>query len=143
MLRSREADGSVKLGGELAFLPERTCAICYQDQNPTSTSENELLAVAGQSGNLIGSGLTDITNPYETLPCACIYCFMCIATRLASEEGQGWQCLRCGELVQECRPWAGDVVEDASRLPNRKAVTFSTAEASEDIKVARGEDEGG
>ncbi|KAL9628898.1 MAG: hypothetical protein Q9204_005586, partial [Flavoplaca sp. TL-2023a] len=41
--------------GELSFLPERTCAICYQDQNPTSTAENELLAVTGASGGVTGS----------------------------------------------------------------------------------------
>ena len=114
--------------GELAFLPERTCAICYQDQNPTSTSENEILAISGASGGVIGSAQTDITNPYETMPCGCIYCFVCIAKRLEAEEGEGWICLRCGELVKECEPWAGDVLEEACSTSNKKTVSFSSDE---------------
>ncbi|KAK6074188.1 peroxisomal biogenesis factor 2 [Seiridium cupressi] len=99
--------------GEYAFLPERTCAICYQDQN-TATSESEVLAA---SSGVVGSAQTDITNPYETMPCGCIYCFVCLATRLEREEGEGWTCLRCGELVKECKPWAGDVLEENTRSP--------------------------
>ena len=117
-------------GGELAFLPERTCAICYQDQNPTSTSENEILAVTGASGGVVGSAQTDITNPYETIPCGCVYCFVCIATRLEAEEGEGWVCLRCGELVKECKPWNGDVLEAVSRRSSGKSVSFSDDETS-------------
>ncbi|KAF5680806.1 hypothetical protein FHETE_194 [Fusarium heterosporum] len=56
-----------KPNGEYAFLPERTCAICYQDQN-NATSENEVMAAAASSG-VVGSAQTDITNPYETIPC--------------------------------------------------------------------------
>ena len=115
-------------GGELAFLPERTCAICYQDQNPTSTSENEILAVTGASGGVIGSAQTDITNPYETISCGCLYCFVCIASRLEAEEGEGWICLRCGELVKRCRPWNGDVLEEVSRPSTGKRVSFSDEE---------------
>lgn len=111
--------------GELAFLPERTCAICYQDQNPTSTAENEILAVSGASGGVVGSAQTDVTNPYETMPCGCVYCFVCIATRLEGEEGEGWTCLRCGEAVRECRPWSGDVMEEAPRPKSAKKVSFS------------------
>lgn len=111
--------------GELAFLPERTCAICYQDQNSTSTSENEIMAISGASGGVIGSAQSDVTNPYETIPCGCIYCFVCIAKRLEAEEGEGWACLRCGELVKECKPWAGDVLEEACSTLNKKNVSFS------------------
>ena len=114
--------------GEFAFLPERTCAICYHDQNPTSTSENELMAVTGASGGVVGSAQTDITNPYETIPCRCIYCFVCIATKLEGEEGEGWICLRCGELVKECKPWAGDVLEETSIPGAKKKVSFSDDE---------------
>lgn len=111
--------------GELAFLPERTCAICYQDQNPTSTSENDVMSVTGASGGVIGSAQTDVTNPYQTVPCGCVYCFVCIATRLEAEDGEGWVCLRCGELNRECRPWAGDVIEETIVPAGRKLVTFS------------------
>ena len=110
--------------GELAFLPERTCAICYKDQNPTTTSETEVMAVSGASGGVVGSAQTDITNPYETIPCGCIYCFMCIATRLEAEEGEGWVCLRCGEIVKECKPWSGDAVEGKAAHSDSKSVSF-------------------
>ncbi|KAI9724281.1 MAG: peroxisome assembly protein (Peroxin-2) [Chrysothrix sp. TS-e1954] len=98
--------------GEMAFLPERTCAICYQDQNPSSAADQEVAAVSGASGGVVGSATTDITNPYECAPCACVYCFVCLAQRLDAEDGEGWTCLRCGKIVQECRPWRGDVLED-------------------------------
>lgn len=99
---------SAEKKGEYAFLPERTCAICYQDQN-SATTETEVLAAAASTG-VVGSAQTDITNPYETIPCGCIYCYVCLATRLEREEGEGWTCLRCGELVKECKPWSGDVL---------------------------------
>ncbi|KAI1258473.1 Pex12 amino terminal region-domain-containing protein [Xylariaceae sp. FL1019] len=123
-------DDSGEKKGELAFLPERTCAICYQDQN-SAVSENEVLAAAASSG-VVGSAQTDITNPYETMPCGCIYCFVCLATRLEREEGEGWTCLRCGELVKECKPWSGDVLEESpkSSSPTTKHVVFMDEEAS-------------
>lgn len=120
--------------GEFAFLPERTCAICYQDQNSKSTSENEVVAVMGASGGVIGSAQTDVTSPYETIPCGCVYCFVCMATRLEGEEGEGWTCLRCGNLVTECRPWAGDVLAESTITTNRKTVSFP----EEDEKQPRG-----
>lgn len=117
--------------GEFAFLPERTCAICYQDQN-SATSETEVLAAAA-SGGVVGSAQTDITNPYETIPCGCIYCFVCLAKRLEREEGEGWTCLRCGDLVKQCQPWNGDVLQEAPRSPTSspKRVGFA-----DDVKSA-------
>lgn len=112
---SGEGDEKSQKQGELAFLPERTCAICYQEQNPTSTSENEVVGMSAASGGIVGSAQTDITNPYEAVPCGCIYCFVCIAQKLEAEEGEGWICLRCGELVKQCKPWNGDVLEEAPR----------------------------
>lgn len=121
-----EEDEDVK-SGEFSFLPERTCAICYKDQNPTSTSEAEVMAASGSSG-VIGSAQTDITNPYETIPCGCIYCFVCLAGRLEAEEGEGWTCLRCGEEVKECKPWSGDVLEEVVKTTHpSKSVGFSDA----------------
>ncbi|CAI4218706.1 unnamed protein product [Parascedosporium putredinis] len=122
VIRSGSDVESTMANGELSFLPERTCAICYQDQNAALASEAEVLAAATSSG-VIGSAQTDITNPYETIPCGCIYCFVCIATRLEREEGEGWTCLRCGETVKECKPWNGDVLEPAKPAP--KTVAFS------------------
>lgn len=100
--------------GELGFLPERTCAICYRDQNPTSSSEADVLTQSAGGGGIVGSAATDITNPYEA-SCGCVYCFACIAQRIANEEGEGWTCLRCGEVVKECKPWNGDVLEPTRR----------------------------
>lgn len=120
--------------GEFAFLPERTCAICYQDQN-TAPTEQEIMAAAATSG-VVGSAQTDITNPYETIPCGCVYCFVCLATRIEGEDGEGWTCLRCGELVKECKPWSGDVLEPPSKSPSssHKAVMFA-----DDVKAAPSE----
>ena len=129
-----EDAGRAEKSGPLAFLPERTCAICYQDQNPASTSEAEILGTnaASGGGGVIGSATTDVVNPYETLPCGCIYCFVCIATKLEAEEGEGWSCLRCGEIVKKCRPWHGDVVIERRQSANTsKSVGF--AEANVDI----------
>ncbi|PHH76727.1 hypothetical protein CDD82_3879 [Ophiocordyceps australis] len=116
--------------GEFAFLPERTCAICYQDQNSGATTETELLAAAAGAGGVIGSAQTDVTNPYETIPCGCVYCFVCLATRLDREEGEGWTCLRCGEHVVACRPWSGDVLEP---LATRKTASAKTVAFSDDV----------
>ncbi|EFX01040.1 peroxisomal biogenesis factor 2 [Grosmannia clavigera kw1407] len=99
-------------GGVLSFLPERTCAICYQDQN-TATSEADVLAQAAASSGVVGSAETDVTNPYEAAPCGCVYCYVCVATRIEREEGDGWTCLRCGAVARSCRPWSGDVLEAA------------------------------
>jgi peroxin-2 len=113
--------------GQLAFLPERTCAICYNEQNPAATSEADILGAS--SGGVIGSAQTDITNPYETIPCGCIYCFVCITERLEAEEGEGWICLRCGEIVKQCKPWNGDVLEEAPRQSTSgKVVGFAVAD---------------
>jgi peroxin-2 len=101
--------------GELAFLPERTCAICYRDQNPTTASEADIMASSAGGGGVVGSATTDITNPYEAVECGCIFCFACIAQRIANEEGEGWTCLRCGEVIKECKPWSGDIIEEQPR----------------------------
>ncbi|KAI4676407.1 uncharacterized protein J4E88_007323 [Alternaria novae-zelandiae] len=132
-----EDDEESKAAGELGFLPERTCAICYRDQNPTTTTEADILTSSAGGGGVVGSATTDITNPYETIPCGCIYCFACIAQRIANEEGEGWTCLRCGETVKECKPWNGDVIEEQPRRVDHtevherpstaKSVGFATA----------------
>lgn len=128
MVRQSRSEEAVGQEGELTFLPERTCAICYQEQNPTSTSENEVLAVSGLSIGVVGSAQTDITNPYEMMPCGCIYCFVCAVSRLEAADGEGWTCLRCGEVVKECKPWVGDVEDKSEPRGNRKMFSFSNEE---------------
>ena len=132
---AQDEDASLlEKSGPLAFLPERTCAICYQDQNPASTSEAEILGAntATGGGGVIGSATTDVVNPYETIPCSCIYCFVCIATKLEAEEGEGWSCLRCGDVVKKCRPWHGDVVVER-RQTSQASKSVGFAEAKGDI----------
>lgn len=124
--------------GELGFLPERTCAVCYADQNPAAAAASEadmLAAAAGGGGGVVGSAATDVTNPYEGVPCGCVYCFVCLVQRIEGEEGEGWTCLRCGEVIKECKPWSGDVVEERSRPVSlgAKSVGFEDErEASEE-----------
>jgi peroxin-2 len=116
-----------KAAGELGFLPERTCAICYRDQNPTTATEQDIMTQSAGGGGVVGSAATDITNPYEAMPCGCIYCFACLAQRIANEEGEGWTCLRCGETVKECRPWNGDVIEE--RRPSQSQPSPGTGKS--------------
>ncbi|BFZ64726.1 peroxisome assembly protein (Peroxin-2) [Saitoella coloradoensis] len=67
----------------LGFLPERTCAVCY--------SEN--------------AANTDIQNAYETVECSHRYCYVCLMSKIRIEEGEGWNCLRCGTLVRSGKQW--------------------------------------
>lgn len=131
---SADEEETTEKQGELAFLPERTCAICYRDRNPAATTESDVLA-ASASGGITGSAETDITNPYETVPCGCVYCFVCIVQKIEGEEGQGWVCLRCGEIVKKCQPWNGDVLEEARSQPGTgKNVGFAIEEVHHDAR---------
>ena len=121
--------------GEFGFLPERTCAICYQDSN-SATTESELMAAASSSG-IVGSSETDITNPYETVPCGCVYCFGCLVKRLKQEEGEGWHCLRCGSVVYSCQPWRGDVL--MPEAPTRRPHSGKMVEFSDKVKTIEAE----
>lgn len=139
-LKATAEDGEVaEKRGELSFLPERTCAICYQEQNPTSTSESDIIGMSAASGGIIGSAQTDITNPYETIPCGCVYCFVCIAQKLEAEAGEGWICLRCGVIVKQCKPWNGDVLEEDRRPGTGKNVGFALASSPEDQETSNKE----
>jgi peroxin-2 len=123
--------------GVLHFLPERTCPICYEHQNPASTEAELLGANTSAGGGVIGSATTDVVNPYETISCGCIYCFVCIATKLEGEEGSGWTCLRCGEVVYKCRPWNGDVLEEKRPHTSHKSVGFANEEKIENGPIER------
>ncbi|KAK5110655.1 hypothetical protein LTR62_005695 [Meristemomyces frigidus] len=126
-----EDDEDMEKVGELAFLPERTCAICYEDQNPAAAGGEQaaIAATAGANTGIVGNASTDITNPYSANPCGCIYCFVCLAQRIEAEEGEGWTCLRCGELVKQCKPWDGDVL--VAEDEGRKRVGGSSRAVSE------------
>ena len=109
-----DAEEDEEVTGELGFLPERTCAICHKDQNPTG-AEGQL---AGGRGGVLGSAKTDVTNPYMAVPCGCIYCFVCLVQQIDAEDDEAWTCLRCGRPVKECAPWHGDLLlaEDSTRI---------------------------
>jgi len=119
VFRAQAAEGDEEKkdsNGILAFLPERTCAICYQDQNNSASTEtgnggSTWMSSLGTGSGVVGSAQTDVTNAYETMECGHVYCFVCLAQRLEAEEGDGWVCLRCGELVKRARAWSGDVLD--------------------------------
>ena len=116
--RTKNDNDEQKPAGEYAYLPERTCAICYEDQTLAASSTKDIRKFSASSASgIVGSAQTDITTPYETIPCGCVYCFVCIAQRLQLEDVSAWTCLRCGIEVKECRPWTGDLLE-----PSRKRV---------------------
>lgn len=78
-----------KDGGRLSFLPEKTCAICFdQDDGPSSAHVH----------------MKTVTNPYVA-NCGHIYCYVCIKTKLA-EYPDGWFCLRCGQAIRKTSPLA-------------------------------------
>ncbi|KAF3923855.1 hypothetical protein ABW21_db0206370 [Orbilia brochopaga] len=89
--------------GVLGFLPERTCAICYSESSPEDVLNNPGGAGGASSSN-------DVTNPYEAVECGHVYCYVCIASKIELEEGEGWACLRCNTVVKRCRPWRAGVV---------------------------------
>ncbi|KAF3913669.1 hypothetical protein AA313_de0200219 [Arthrobotrys entomopaga] len=89
--------------GVLGFLPERTCAICYSESSPEDVLNNPGGAGGASSSN-------DVTNPYEAVECGHVYCYVCIASKIELEEGEGWACLRCNTIVKRCRPWRAGVV---------------------------------
>lgn len=110
--RTKTDDSKQNSAGEYAHLPERTCAICYEDQMLAASSPEDVQKIsASSSSGIVGSAQTDITTPYETIPCGCAYCYVCLVQRLQLEDGSVWTCLRCGTEVKECRPWTGDVIE--------------------------------
>ncbi|KAI9801899.1 MAG: peroxisome assembly protein (Peroxin-2) [Piccolia ochrophora] len=104
-----DTDDDPPSAGELSFLPEHTCPICFSAQtNPDPTHPSATTV----GSNLAAAAQTSVTNPYAARPCGCVYCYVCIAQALEAEEGEGWVCLRCGAVVRECEPWRGDVVYD-------------------------------
>lgn len=135
MLRKiRGSDSSSPGGiatGELAFLPERTCAICHKETD------------ASADFGTTGGKATDVVNPYEAVGCGHIYCYVCLAGKIELEEGDGWSCLRCGALITRCRPWRGGlkgltgVGDWGEEMVDRRKVGFDdggeiAADASED-----------
>lgn len=87
--------------GPLAFLPEKTCPICYQSSNLQSS--------------VVGS--TDITNPFRG-ECGHIYCYVCLVSKIIESQGDGYSCLRCGNLIKEAAPFI-DIDVKAIKVGNK------------------------
>lgn len=116
-IRGSDASAGGVATGELAFLPERTCAICHKETD------------ASADFGTTGGKATDVVNPYEAIGCGHIYCYVCLAGKIELEEGDGWSCLRCGTLVTRCRPWRGGLkgltgVGDWGEEVDRRKVGF-------------------
>ena len=77
----------------------------------SSPEDAQKISALSSSSGIVGSAQTDITTPYEAIPCGCVYCFVCLAQRLKLEEGSAWTCIRCGTEVKECQPWNGDILD--------------------------------
>lgn len=87
--------GQSSTQGELYFLPEKTCPICYQGTESTGSG----------TGSSHVAHNTDITNPYEAAECSHVYCYVCITTKLLEAGGEGWNCLRCATLIRKAKPF--------------------------------------
>jgi peroxin-2 len=57
-----------------------------------------------------------------------VYCYTCIVGEIANEEGDGWSCLRCGEVIRNVMRWEERVGE--------------TLQAQEEKNVGSGGSEG-
>ena len=114
--RGRHGQGSPKKQGTLSFLPTRTCAICYADQNLSTVSEADALAHFSSAGG--GHRWLRSNRHHESVSSGpmCMRILLRVRGRSASpsEEGEGWLCLRCSESVSSCRPWSGDVLQGAA-----------------------------
>ncbi len=132
--RKDAAVEETSLTGPLASLPERTCAICYEQQTSASIAADMSGLGTFMGGGIQGAVETDITSPYEAVPCGCVYCFVCLAQALESSEGDGWSCLRCGQLVFQCRPWHGDVQDEPEHTPEQDQTEVLTPLDPEPIR---------
>ncbi|KAK9371312.1 Pex12 amino terminal region-domain-containing protein [Lipomyces kononenkoae] len=93
--------------GQLSSLPERICAICYNQDSATASSTADPAFLGVGSDNVI-------VNPYMAVECGHIYCYVCLVTQIEEQEGEGWRCLRCGELIKRASPWTDIDVSNAT-----------------------------
>jgi len=120
--------------GELSFLPERTCAICHKETDGGTEA-------MGATSTGAGGKATDVVNPYEAVGCGHIYCYVCLAGKIELEEGDGWTCLRCGNLVKRCRPWRGGlkglttVGDWGEDVVDRRRVGFDEDGAADGLEI--------
>jgi peroxin-2 len=102
--------------GKYWALSEDQCAICAENASYNlnfSDSANALTSFTASASNIPSGHDTSDTNEPPTYPittpyitsCGHIYCYYCIAERMLrvadDGDGQGWECLRCNEVVKD------------------------------------------
>lgn len=120
--------------GELYFLPEKTCAICYKGGGSARNGGGNSGGAGGEGGATAASSSsfnTEITNPCKSVQCGHIYCYVCLSTKLLENEGDGWPCLRCNTIIYKMRPFE-EVNLNAIKINN---AVFREVEIKEEEKV--------
>jgi len=119
-LDARITVGSQRKRGKAWSLPEDQCAICAENAKFDISKPSNLFTSLGVDS--AGADATPaleppaypIYNPYQT-SCGHIYCYHCVAERIIRNaddvEETGWECLRCGESVQEAHRFTAEVIE--------------------------------
>ncbi|CAN6639593.1 hypothetical protein TRVA0_017S02190 [Trichomonascus vanleenenianus] len=111
----------ISSGGELAFLPEKTCAICYK----------------ADASN------TQVTNPYVT-DCGHVYCYICLKSELAQQDEE-WTCLRCTSAVNSIHVFEdidkSAIVSEPSEKPSTPQDNSASEEEEEDTESDEDDDE--
>ncbi|EAU84899.2 peroxisomal biogenesis factor 2 [Coprinopsis cinerea okayama7 len=123
-----------------ANAPEDQCAICAENAsfNP-NPSEQANMFTAMALPVLDTSSSEETISPYPIhIPyitsCGHVYCYHCIAERMirsADDGDQGWECLRCCEIVQGADRYSVEVPESDSDLN----VSGSEYEFSSDLDM--------
>ncbi|GAC73553.1 predicted E3 ubiquitin ligase [Moesziomyces antarcticus T-34] len=97
-------------------------------------------AVLGVSPDGIAYADAIVTTPYETVPCAHAYCYVCIAKQLLDDEMEdeldeeddqgrrGWKCLRCNTRVRQTRRAVPQSHQEAEDEEDRGEETDDDAE---------------
>ena len=143
---SRASEEKKPLRGKYFHLPSNQCAICAWKASSgilalsattadtfgylnTPTIPMGVSELDDQKANGSGPPTYPITTPYTT-SCGHVYCYICLADQLirAIDDGyDGWECLRCNELIVGCErveaergtettseSWASDIEDDLS-----------------------------
>ncbi|KAK0468178.1 peroxisomal biogenesis factor 2 [Desarmillaria tabescens] len=108
--------------GKYHSLPEDQCAICAENASfnlNMADSANAFTALAVSQSNSEVASQTEppaypLYTPYIT-SCGHVYCYHCVAERMMrtadDAEDEGWECLRCTEVVHSAERFAVEVDE--------------------------------
>jgi peroxin-2 len=101
---------------------------------PSTRSANQYQSTSTSSSGLVYAD-AHIHTPYQAIPCGHLYCYVCITSKLLSEEaaeemaetveeGEGrgaWRCLRCSKGVISANREQDDVVLGHSNEQDRES----------------------